>query len=67
MMNCSVNPSTMTVHWKGSIPEFRVTGQYKLSGQLFALKLDGQGPFWTILSSYFPFLTLVHCNFNCTV
>lgn len=43
------NPSTMIVKWQGTIPELRFTGQYNLSGQLFALKLVGQGPFWAVL------------------
>ena len=46
----------MTTKLEATLPELRLTGQYKLSGQVFALKVDGQGPFWTIisLSNAFP-------------
>ena len=47
-----VDPANMTVKWHGFIPELRFTGQYNLTGQIFALKLHGQGPFWTILGLF---------------
>ena len=31
-------------------PEFRVTGQYKITGKIFALPIEGIGPFWAIIS-----------------
>jgi len=32
-------------------PEFRVTGQYRITGKMFALSIEGTGPFWAIISN----------------
>ena len=50
-----------TCKWLATIPELRLTGQYKIAGQIFALKVQGQGPYWTILGlSFFNF----YCQFS---
>lgn len=47
-----VDPKLMTAKLDVILPEIRVTGQYKLSGQIFTLKVDGQGPYWSIISLF---------------
>lgn len=50
----------MTMKLKLSIPELRITGQYKTSGRIFVLAVEGSGTFWNILSNddIIPLLTI---------
>lgn len=41
----------MTMKLRLSIPELRITGQYKTSGRIFVLAVEGAGTFWNILST----------------
>lgn len=50
------DPDTMVMKLRLSIPELRITGQYKISGRIFVLAVEGTGTFWNILSMkiFFP-------------
>ena len=49
-MRFRANPDAMTMKLRLSIPELRITGQYKTSGRIFVLAVEGSGTFWNILS-----------------
>ena len=46
----------MTMKLQLVFPELRLTGQYKLSGKIFSLVMEGSGPFWAILSWFLRFI-----------
>lgn len=50
------DPDAMTMKLRLSIPELRITGQYKTSGRIFVLAVEGSGTFWNILSAKYFFL-----------
>jgi hypothetical protein len=45
----------MVMKLRLSIPELRITGQYKTSGRIFVLAVEGTGTFWNILSKQITF------------
>ncbi|KAK4015444.1 protein takeout [Daphnia magna] len=47
----TADPDAMTMKLRLSIPELRITGQYKTSGRIFVLAVEGSGTFWNILSN----------------
>ncbi|KAI9556806.1 hypothetical protein GHT06_016597 [Daphnia sinensis] len=47
----TADPDAMTMKLRLSIPELRITGQYKTSGRIFVLAVEGTGTFWNILSN----------------
>ena len=47
------DPVTMKIKVRLTFPELRLTGQYNLKGRIFALPLQGTGPFWSIISKLF--------------
>lgn len=46
----SADADNMTLKLRLQIPELRITGQYKLTGRLFVMNLEGTGTFWNILN-----------------
>jgi len=46
----TANADDMTMKVRLSFPELRITGQYKLSGKIFLLPVEGSGTFWNVLN-----------------
>lgn len=46
-----LHPDRMQMKLALQFPEFRVTGQYRITGKIFALSVEGTGPFWAIISN----------------
>ena len=44
-------PDLMSIKWVFAFPEFRLTGKYKINGQVFSLGIQGSGTFWMIMGS----------------
>lgn len=56
----------MTMRLRLSIPELRITGQYKINGRIFVLAVEGSGTFWNILSMTIEFLKISQTEMNNT-
>ncbi|XP_046648871.1 protein takeout-like [Daphnia pulicaria] len=50
-ISVTADPDTMVMKLRLSIPELRITGQYKISGRIFVLAVEGTGTFWNILNN----------------